>query len=92
MDLSNFYLSIQKLLAEIAAKKINKIALVIQPTQYKNNFVWEDHIFKINSMLADKYEIEMSEKEISFDNIYPEPEFILALQNACIYYLENKNG
>lgn len=59
MDLSNFYLSIQKLLAEIAAKKINKIALVIQPTQYKNNFVWEDHIFKINSMLADKYEIEM---------------------------------
>lgn len=59
MDLSNFYLGIQKLLAEIAAKKINKIALVIQPTQYKNNFVWEDHIFKINSMLADKYEIEM---------------------------------
>lgn len=59
MDLSNFYLSIQKLLAEIAAKKINKIVLVIQPTQYKNNFVWEDHIFKINSMLADKYEIEM---------------------------------
>lgn len=59
MDLSNFYSSIQKLLAEIAAKKINKIALVIQPTQYKNNFVWEDHIFKINSMLADKYKIEM---------------------------------
>lgn len=59
MDLSNFYTSIQSLLTEIAARKIDKIALVIQPTQYKNNFVWEDHIFKINSMLTDKYEIEM---------------------------------
>lgn len=59
MTLIDFYDAINNLLSEIKDRKINKIAFVIQPTQYKNDFIWEDHIFKINPMLSDKYEIEM---------------------------------
>lgn len=59
MMLDDFYSSISNLLGEIAKRNIERIAFVIQPTQYKNNFIWEDHIFKVNAMLSDKYEIEM---------------------------------
>jgi transposase len=58
MDLQKFYSSIEHLLDEIKIKKTNKVAFVIQPTQYKNNLAWEDHIFKINTMLSDTYDIE----------------------------------
>lgn len=59
MNLDNFYDSIENMLNEITARKINRIAFVIQPTQYKNDLQWEDHIFKVNAMLSDNYEIEM---------------------------------
>jgi hypothetical protein len=59
MSLDDFYDSIENILIEITARKINRIAFVIQPTQYKNDLQWEDHIFKINAMLSDSYEIEM---------------------------------
>ena len=59
MSLDEFYQSMYTLFKEIASKKINKIALVIQPTQYKNNMQFEDHILKFDKMLHDKYEIEM---------------------------------
>lgn len=59
MSLDDFYDSIEYMLNEITARKINKIAFVIQPTQYKNDLQWEDHIFKVNAMLSDNYEIEM---------------------------------
>jgi hypothetical protein len=59
MSLDEFYNSIEYTLSEITVKKINRIAFVIQPTQYKNDFQWEDHIFKVNDMLSNNYEIEM---------------------------------
>lgn len=59
MSLENFYDAMDNLFKEIIKRKINKIALVIQPTQYANNFVFEDHIFEFDKMLQDKYKIEM---------------------------------
>jgi len=59
MTLEDFYKAMNNLFTEIYNRKINKIALVIQPTQYKNNMQFEDHIFKFDKMLYDKYEIEM---------------------------------
>ncbi len=59
MSLNEFYSVMYNLFSEIADRKINKIALIISPTQYPNNLVFEDHIFKLNELLSDKYEIEM---------------------------------
>jgi hypothetical protein len=59
MDLEGFYFTIKKLIKEITARKINKIAFVIQPTQYKNDLKFEDHIFKVDKMFPSEYEIEM---------------------------------
>jgi len=59
MTLDDFYDTMNKFFNEIANRKINKIALVISPTQYRNNLVFEDHIMKFNNMLCDRYEIEM---------------------------------
>ena len=59
MSLENFYDAMDNLFKEIIKRKINKIALVIQPTQYANNFVFEDHIFEFDKMLQDKYKIEI---------------------------------
>ncbi len=59
MSLNEFYSVMYNLFSEIADRKINKIALIISPTQYSNNLVFEDHIFKLNELLSDKYEIEM---------------------------------
>ena len=59
MPLDEFYQSMYNLFSEIASRKINKIALVIQPTQYANNLIFEDHILKFDKMLHSKYEIEM---------------------------------
>jgi len=58
MSLDDFNNTMLNLLNELAKKEVNKIAIVIQPTQYKNNFVWIDHIFAFARMLPD-YEIEM---------------------------------
>jgi len=59
MSLDDFYKTMNHLFDEISDRKISKIALVISPTQYPNNLVFEDHIFKFDKMLHDKYEIEM---------------------------------
>lgn len=58
MSLDDFYKSMKNLLNELSDRKIEKISIVIQPTQYKNNMVFEDHIFEFNNMLQ-KYKIEM---------------------------------
>jgi len=59
MELDNFNESMRKLLKELSAWKVNQIAVVIQPTQYKNNWNWTDHIFHFDRMINDKYEILM---------------------------------
>ena len=59
MSLSEFYNIFEMFLNEIMKRKIKIIVIVISPTQYKNNFVFEDHIFKFHEMLSTKYFIEM---------------------------------
>jgi DNA modification methylase len=59
MGLNDFYSIFQKFLSVLINKKVKRIAIIIQPTQFKNNFVFEDHIFKFNEILSDKYNIEM---------------------------------
>lgn len=59
MSLGDFYITLNEFINEIIKRKIEKIAIVIQPTQYSNNFIFEDHIFKFNEMLKIKYKIEM---------------------------------
>lgn len=58
MGLDEFYTAIQSFFGEVIKRKVTRVAFVIQPTQYKNNFEWEDHIFKVNSMLEKQYVIE----------------------------------
>lgn len=55
MNLEDFYKSMQGVLTGLSAKKI---ALVIQPTQYANNFVYEDHVLKFHGMLFNNYIVE----------------------------------
>lgn len=59
MSLDDFYNSMRKLLKEITERGVKRIALVIQPTQYKNDMIFEDHIFKFDKMMPDNYHIEM---------------------------------
>jgi len=61
MSLEDFYSTLENFLKKITAKKPDKIAIVISPTQYKNeNHKFEDHIFKFNEILnKSKYKIEM---------------------------------
>ena len=60
MTIEQFNDAMRGLLNLCASKKIEKIAIVIQPTQFKNDFVWQDHIFDFHDMLPrSKYEIEM---------------------------------
>lgn len=58
MSLDDFYKSMQLLFDSITERKVEKIALVISPTQYPNDLKFEDHVFKFDKMLP-KYEIEM---------------------------------
>ena len=59
MDLQAFNNSMQVLLCELIKRRIEKIAIVIQPTQYKNDMEWEDHVFVFADILSRKYKIEM---------------------------------
>jgi len=61
MSLPDFYSTIENFLKKVIAKKVNKIAIVISPTQFPNeNHEFEDHIFKLHEMLIKrKYKIEM---------------------------------
>lgn len=58
MTLEDFNSSMHSLLQAIDKRKIDKIAIVIQPTQFKNNFVWTDHIFDFAAMIP-KYKVSM---------------------------------
>jgi DNA-binding XRE family transcriptional regulator len=59
MSLEDFNASMKSLLVEIKKRKVELIACVIQPTQYKNNWKWTDHIIDFHEMVNDKYEIQM---------------------------------
>jgi len=60
MHLDEFYRTMEKLLGELKRRKVPRVAIVIQPTQYANDgHEYEDHIFEFHRMLADKYRIEM---------------------------------
>lgn len=59
MELEQFYEIFGIFLNELIKRKIEKIVIVIQPTQYKNDFIFEDHIFKFYNILQEKYFIEM---------------------------------
>jgi len=60
MDIINFYFIFNRFLNLLMGKEINKIAIVIAPTQYPNeNHEFEDHIFNFNQILSSRYYIEM---------------------------------
>ena len=59
MELEVFYSTFETFLKELMKRKIEKISIVISPTQYPNNLVFEDHIFKFNNILKEKYFIKM---------------------------------
>ena len=59
MSLDDFYGAMDKLFNELTGRGVERIALVIAPTQYPNDLNFEDHIFKFDKMLDGKYEIEM---------------------------------
>jgi len=59
MSLDDFYSAMDKLFNELTGRGVERIALVIAPTQYPNDLNFEDHIFKFDKMLDGKYEIEM---------------------------------
>lgn len=58
MTLSDFYAVFERLFSDVTQRKIERVALVIQPTQYKNGFEFEDHIFEFHRMMAPAYRIE----------------------------------
>jgi len=58
-DINDFNNAMESLLKALYDKKAEQIAIVIQPTQYKNNWNFTDHIFDFNSMLSSKYRIKM---------------------------------
>lgn len=57
-SLEDFNDIIQSILDSIRKWKVNKIAIVIQPTQYINDFEFTDHIFDFHTMLSKWYKIE----------------------------------
>lgn len=60
MALEDFNSSMERLFSELAGRKVERIAVVVQPTQYSNDgHKWQDHIFDFHSMLLKNYEIEM---------------------------------
>jgi len=59
LSLENFYAVFNKFLKELIAWKVKKIAIVIMPTQYNNNLVFEDHTLKFHEILFPKYEVEI---------------------------------
>lgn len=59
MSLAEFNAAMQNLLDGLAKRQVERIAIVIQPTQYKADWQWTDHIFDFHTMLADRYRIAM---------------------------------
>lgn len=59
MSIEDFNKSMRNILTEIKKRKVELIACVIQPTQYKSAWRWTDHIIDFHEMVNDKYSIEM---------------------------------
>jgi len=59
MALDEFNAQMGKLLKSLSDWKVERIALVIQPTQYKNDWQWTDHAIEAHQMINSKYNIEM---------------------------------
>jgi hypothetical protein len=58
MPLEEFNTAMTTLLHDLMTRKVERIAIVIQPTQYKSGWAWTDHIFEFQKALGG-YEIEM---------------------------------
>lgn len=58
MSLENYNSAMNKLFGEIYRKKVERIALIVQPTEYKNDFVWVDHFADFHQMVCQNYRIE----------------------------------
>lgn len=58
MSLEDFNNTMSKLFDEITKKKIERIALVIQPTEYKNDFKFVDHFADFHAMICKNYMVE----------------------------------
>lgn len=59
MTLDQFNASMQQLIESLCKWQVQNIAIVIQPTQYKNKWKFTDHIFDFAAMFNGKYEIVM---------------------------------
>lgn len=57
MDLEAFNTTMAALLDALVKRRVKQIAVVIQPTQYKNGWQWTDHIFDFAKMMPDRYHI-----------------------------------
>lgn len=57
--LEDFNNAMKGLLDELRKRMVNRIAIIIQPTQYANDFVFIDHVFNFHVILSKWYEIEM---------------------------------
>lgn len=57
MSLEDFNGAMAALLAVLVARGVPSIALVIQPTQYRNDWQWQDHIFDFHAMIGPAYRI-----------------------------------
>ncbi|KWT92037.1 hypothetical protein [Candidatus Magnetominusculus xianensis] len=58
MSLDDFYATMERFIKELIERKVKRIAVVIQPTQYKD-MVYEDHIFHFARAFDGKYAIEI---------------------------------
>jgi len=58
MTLEEYNLSMQKLFDALSDRKVERIAVVISPTQYPNDFEWVDHTYDFDKMLKN-YSIEI---------------------------------
>lgn len=59
MSLDVFNSTVSNFLAESQKRKIKRIAIVIQPTQYSNDFGYVDHILDFHKMFGKNYVVEM---------------------------------
>ena len=59
MSLKDFNNSMQKLIEALMKKKVERVAIVIMPTSYKNKFDFVDHTIDFHEMFKGKYGVEM---------------------------------
>ena len=57
-DLKAFYTSMGEVLASCHQRKVARVAIVIQPTEYANDLIFVDHILDFHVMLYKHYTVE----------------------------------